>query len=119
MRSRKFIPAKFLKSTIRESLYLRKLILALGDRESLSLRKFPPAKVDTSKSKVVPTKVMNQKYRCQNLKVMLHFSLGEQHGIHGIVVPIRDDELNHLPGVLVEDMGFKMGVNGVDNAKLR
>ena len=42
----------------------------------------------------------------------------EQHGIHGIIVPIRDDDLNPLPGVTVEDMGHKMGVNGVDNAKL-
>jgi hypothetical protein len=44
MRSRKFIPAKFLKGTIRESLYTRKLILALDDRESLSPRKFIPIK---------------------------------------------------------------------------
>ena len=43
MQSWKFIPAKFLKGTIRESLYPRKIILALGDRESLS----PPAKVHT------------------------------------------------------------------------
>jgi len=43
---------------------------------------------------------------------------GTNHGIHGLMVPIRDDDLNHLPGVIVEDMGHKMGVNGVDNAKL-
>ena len=49
MRSRKFIPVKFLNGTIRESLYPRKLILALGDRESLSPRKFQPAKVYTFK----------------------------------------------------------------------
>ena len=49
MRSRKFIPAKFLKGTIRESLYPRKLILAIGDRESLSPRKFLPTKVNTFK----------------------------------------------------------------------
>ena len=47
-RSRKFIPAKFLNGPIREILYSRKLILALGDRESLS-RKFIPAKVYTNK----------------------------------------------------------------------
>ena len=44
MRSRKFIPAKFLKGTIRESLYPQKLILALGDRESLSPESFYPRK---------------------------------------------------------------------------
>ena len=34
------------------------------------------------------------------------------------MVPIRDNDLKPLPGVTVEDMGHKMGVNGVDNAKL-
>ncbi|XP_065655803.1 uncharacterized protein LOC100202148 [Hydra vulgaris] len=43
---------------------------------------------------------------------------GKSHGVHGILVRIRDDNLNTLPGVVVEDMGHKMGVNGVDNAKL-
>ena len=36
-----------------------------------------------------------------------------------MLVPIRDNSLKILPGVLVEDMGYKMGLNGVDNAKLR
>ena len=39
-------------------------------------------------------------------------------GIHAVLVPIRDKELNVLPNVLVEEMGYKMGLNGVDNAKL-
>ena len=43
---------------------------------------------------------------------------GINHGIHGILVPIRDRNLHHMPGVKVEDMGHKMGLNGVDNAKL-
>ncbi|TRY71177.1 hypothetical protein TCAL_12351 [Tigriopus californicus] len=43
---------------------------------------------------------------------------GKNEGIHGIIVPIRDDQLQVLPNVLVEDMGYKMGLNGVDNAKL-
>ena len=34
------------------------------------------------------------------------------------MVPIRDDNLKILPDVLVEDMGYKIGLNGVDNAKL-
>ena len=42
----------------------------------------------------------------------------EEHGIHGFLVPIRDNDLKPLSGVTVEDMGYKMGVNGVDNAKL-
>ncbi|XP_013413582.1 acyl-coenzyme A oxidase 2, peroxisomal [Lingula anatina] len=43
---------------------------------------------------------------------------GVNHGIHGILVDIRDQNLNTMPNVLVEDMGYKMGLNGVDNAKL-
>ncbi|KAG7172497.1 acyl-coenzyme A oxidase 3, peroxisomal-like [Homarus americanus] len=43
---------------------------------------------------------------------------GVNHGIHGVLVRIRDDNLQVLPNVRVEDMGYKMGLNGVDNAKL-
>ena len=32
---------------------------------------------------------------------------------------MRDDEMKTMPGVTIEDMGYKMGLNGVDNAKLR
>ena len=46
------------------------------------------------------------------------YSTGVEHGIHGFMVPIRDNNLQVLPNVTVEDMGFKMGLNGVDNAKL-
>ncbi len=43
---------------------------------------------------------------------------GKNEGIHGVLVPIRDNNMNVIPGVTVEDMGHKMGLNGVDNAKL-
>jgi len=43
---------------------------------------------------------------------------GESHGIHGILVRIRDEDMNVMDGVVIEDMGHKMGLNGVDNAKL-
>ena len=43
---------------------------------------------------------------------------GKNEGIHGVLVPIRDDKLNELPKVSVQDMGHKMGMNGVDNAKI-
>lgn len=33
---------------------------------------------------------------------------GKNEGIHGIIVPIRDDKLQVLPNVLVEDMGYKV-----------
>ena len=35
-----------------------------------------------------------------------------------VLVPIRDEKLKLLPGVRVEDMGHKIGLNGVDNAKI-
>jgi len=43
---------------------------------------------------------------------------GKNEGIHGVLVNCRGKNLEPIPGVTVEDMGFKMGLNGVDNAKL-
>lgn len=43
---------------------------------------------------------------------------GKSHGVHAVLVPIRDAEGNVLPGVTVKDCGYKMGLNGVDNGRL-
>ncbi|HLY48105.1 MAG TPA: acyl-CoA dehydrogenase [Solirubrobacteraceae bacterium] len=43
---------------------------------------------------------------------------GECHGVHVLVVPIRDSEGNVCDGVRIEDCGEKMGLNGVDNGRL-
>jgi len=43
---------------------------------------------------------------------------GKNEGIHAVLVRMRDDDMNTIPGVTIEDMGYKMGLNGVDNAKL-
>ena len=43
---------------------------------------------------------------------------GESHGVHAVVVPIRDENHLTLPGIRVEDNGYKMGLNGVDNGRL-
>jgi len=43
---------------------------------------------------------------------------GAEHGIHGFMVRIRDEDLVTMPNITIEDMGYKMGLNGVDNAKL-
>ncbi|XP_075969978.1 peroxisomal acyl-coenzyme A oxidase 3 [Anticarsia gemmatalis] len=41
---------------------------------------------------------------------------GTNHGLHGFVVPIRNPEtLETYPGLIVGDMGEKIGVNGIDN----
>ena len=43
---------------------------------------------------------------------------GERHGVHVLVVPIRDQRGNVCDGVRIEDCGEKMGLNGVDNGRL-
>lgn len=34
---------------------------------------------------------------------------GTNHGIHGLLVRIRDDDMSVVPSVRIEDMGHKMG----------
>jgi len=43
---------------------------------------------------------------------------GVGYGVHTILVSIRDKDMRPFPGVTVVDMGVKMGLNGVDNARL-
>lgn len=43
---------------------------------------------------------------------------GESYGVHAILVPIRDDKMNLMPGVKVTDSGRKLGLNGVDNGRI-
>ncbi|WP_286930289.1 MULTISPECIES: acyl-CoA dehydrogenase family protein [Aeromicrobium] len=45
-------------------------------------------------------------------------TLGEDHGVHCFVVPIRDEAGEDLPGVTTSDCGFKGGLGGVDNGRL-
>ena len=44
---------------------------------------------------------------------------GEARGVHAFVVPVRDEEGNLLEGVEIEDCGDKMGLQGVDNGRIR
>lgn len=37
------------------------------------------------------------------------------HGVHALLVPLRGEDGNLKAGVGVEDCGYKMGLNGVDN----
>ncbi|MEV0082514.1 acyl-CoA dehydrogenase [Saccharopolyspora sp. NPDC050642] len=43
---------------------------------------------------------------------------GESHGVHALLVPIRDEAGQPAPGVRIEDCGRKAGLNGVDNGRL-
>jgi len=43
---------------------------------------------------------------------------GENHGVHAILVPLRDEAGNCLDGIRVEDNGYKLGLNGVDNGHI-
>ena len=43
---------------------------------------------------------------------------GKNHGVHAILVPLRNQDHQELPGVTIEDNGYKLGLNGVDNGKI-
>jgi acyl-CoA oxidase len=43
---------------------------------------------------------------------------GESHGVHALIVPLRNKRGKLCDGVRIEDCGEKMGLNGVDNGKI-
>jgi acyl-CoA oxidase len=43
---------------------------------------------------------------------------GAGHGVHALLVPLRDRRGAVLPGVRIEDCGHKLGLNGVDNGRI-
>lgn len=43
---------------------------------------------------------------------------GEGHGVHCVLVPIRDEDGAPMPGVTIGDCGAKAGLAGVDNGRL-
>ena len=42
----------------------------------------------------------------------------ERHGVHAVLVPLRDEDGTVRPGVEIADDGHKAGLNGVDNGRL-
>jgi len=42
----------------------------------------------------------------------------EDHGVHAVLVPLRDESGRTLPGIRIEDCGLKEGLNGVDNGTI-
>ena len=43
---------------------------------------------------------------------------GENHGVHCLVVELRDEQGTAGEGIRIEDCGEKMGLNGVDNGRI-
>ena len=43
---------------------------------------------------------------------------GNNEGVNSFIVRIRDDNMKPCKGVMIEDMGWKIGLNGIDNARL-
>jgi acyl-CoA oxidase len=44
---------------------------------------------------------------------------GENRGVHALLVPLRDESGSVLPGIEIEDCGAKLGLDGVDNGRIR
>lgn len=73
---------------------------------------------------------MAQKYWITNGALHAHYCVvfgdlrikgkeDKTEGVHAFLVPIRNINTHEpLPGVTIQDMGHKMGLNGIDNAKL-
>ncbi|MEO5509184.1 MAG: acyl-CoA dehydrogenase [Longimicrobiales bacterium] len=43
---------------------------------------------------------------------------GENHGVHALLVRLRDESGDTMPGIRIEDCGLKEGLNGVDNGRI-
>lgn len=55
----------------------------------------------------------------QAMTVFAQLQIGEEHyGVHAFHVPIRDADGAVLDGIRIEDCGYKMGLNGVDNGRI-
>lgn len=56
----------------------------------------------------------------QMATVFAKLIIGEQdYGVNAFLVPIRDKNGNLLEGIEIEDCGLKMGLNGVDNGRIK
>ncbi|MEM9077247.1 MAG: acyl-CoA dehydrogenase [Bacteroidota bacterium] len=43
---------------------------------------------------------------------------GKNEGVHAILVPLRNEKHEVFDGITIEDNGYKIGLNGVDNGKI-
>lgn len=43
---------------------------------------------------------------------------GKNEGVNSFIVQIREKDMSLSPGVFIEDMGFKVALNGIDNGRI-
>ncbi len=43
---------------------------------------------------------------------------GKNEGVNAFYVKVRDENMKPCPGVFIDDMGMKMGLNAIDNGRL-
>jgi len=71
--------------------------------------------------------ILSQKYWITNSALHASWAVvfaqtyvkNKHEGIQGFLVKLRDENYNILPGIIIEDMGHKIGCNGVDNGKIQ
>lgn len=81
---------------------------------------------DTGEFAINSPTTLSQKYWITNGYCHAHWAIvfaqlhvqGENQGVHAFLVPIRNRDLSICDGVTIYDMGMKVGMNGVDNARL-
>eukprot|EP00359_Climacostomum_virens_P000915 CAMPEP_0204898626 /NCGR_PEP_ID=MMETSP1397-20131031/1402_1 /ASSEMBLY_ACC=CAM_ASM_000891 /TAXON_ID=49980 /ORGANISM="Climacostomum Climacostomum virens, Strain Stock W-24" /LENGTH=605 /DNA_ID=CAMNT_0052066509 /DNA_START=307 /DNA_END=2124 /DNA_ORIENTATION=- len=82
---------------------------------------------DTQTFDIHTPRTLASKYWITNGACHAHFCIvfarlvfhGKDEGIHSFLVQIRNEDLTPCQGVEIEDMGIKLGMNGLDNARLR
>lgn len=70
--------------------------------------------------------IISQKYWITNGSLHSNYAIvfaqlnmnGKKEGIHVFFVKIRNENKSVCEGVFIEDMGHKLGLNGVDNARI-
>lgn len=72
--------------------------------------------IDTPTEGGVKTYIGNAARDARMAVVFAQLVTGEgEHGVHAVLVPVRDEDGNPLPGVTIGDNGPKGGLPGVDN----
>lgn len=68
----------------------------------------------------------SKKFWCANLGMHANYAVvfaklivkGKNEGTHAFVIKIRDEKHQALPGITLEDLGHKIGLNGIDNGTI-